>query len=125
MIIGFLFFESQGHSTRPFWIDVTTVIVVGVLPLYSGIQLLRRRYENLKNAMRLICVGGAAAFVLFSAIHLAVPHFAAPQACIIAGEGFIAFVLSGIVWITAWTRWRSRQRKRAPSQDALSCRHAP
>ena len=113
MVLGFLFFELHGGSARPFWIDALTILVVGMLPLCGGIQLLRRRYEALKNSMRLICIGGVAAFALCSMLHLIFPDFAAPQLGVIAGEGLIGAILSGVVWLTAWTRWHSRQQRQA------------
>lgn len=112
MILGFFIFESHGRSTRPFWIDVLTVIAVGVLPLFGGIQLLRRRYEALKNVMGLIGAGCICVFALCSAVHLLFPDFAGPQLGVLAGEGLIAGVLSGVIWVTAWSRWRERQQRK-------------
>jgi len=109
MILGFLFLELQGGSARPFWFDALTVLAVGVLPFWGGIQLLRRRYEALTKAMRFVSISCVAVFALCSAAHLVFPDFAAPQLGAIAGTGLIAALLSGVIWVTAWIRWRSRQ----------------
>jgi hypothetical protein len=58
MVMGFVLFETVRLSqarmppTRPFWIDAATIIEVGMLPLFGGIQFLRERYELLRTAMR-------------------------------------------------------------------------
>lgn len=119
MIFGFLYFELHGGSARPFWIDTLTILVFGALPLCGGIQLLRRRYGALKNAMRLICIGCIVTFVSCSVLHIAFPEFAARQLGVIAAEGILAAIISGVVWLIAWARWRSKQRKHA-NQRTLS-----
>lgn len=111
--LGFLFFESNRHSSRPFWIDALTVIVVGPLPLLSGILLLRRRYELLNRAMRWTCLSCVALFAITCATHLLVPDVAPSQMGVIAAEGLVAAVISGIVWLTAWIRCRTKRRAAA------------
>lgn len=107
MILGFLFFELHGGSERPLWVDGLTVTVAGLLPLGGGIQLLRRRYETLANTMRLICGGALLVFAFCLGAHLLFPDVASSQLGVIAADGLVASILAGLIWLTAWARWRS------------------
>jgi hypothetical protein len=119
--LGFLLFEANRRSSRPFWIDALTIVVVGALPLLSGILLLRRRYELLNRVMRLTCVSCIVLFALCSVSHLLFPEIAPSQLGVIAAAGLVGAAISGMVWVTAWIRCRTKRRaivkSREPSQS--------
>ena len=111
MLYGFLRLRNQG-STRPFWVDLLAVVVVGLIPLWAGILMFRRRYPLVERMVKFACGTCIAGFTLCAASFFTLPkHISAPLS-IVAAASLIGGLLYATVWITIKIACRNQGRER-------------
>ena len=109
MVYGFLRLRYHG-STRPFWIDLLAVVVVGLIPLWAGILMFRRRYAQAERVMKFVCGACIAGFTLCAACFFLLPAHISDPLGVVAAASLIGGLLCATVWITVKVAVRNQRR---------------
>lgn len=99
---------------RSFTLDLQTVLVMGLLPLFGGVLLLMRRYRLLRSIMGWACGGFLALSVLTGAVYFALGRDAPKPIGWLAASGLVGALLSAAIGLVAALRCRAT---RAPAGD--------
>ena len=118
MGLGFLYFMPSGGSPNPFWVDLLTLLVIGVLPSYSGIMLLRRRYRTLTVFMGIVSASCIVVSVLSFASRWLFPRMMSVQLNAVSKDCLIAAIICAVVWVIAWIRWQTRRQAKQDFEEA-------
>lgn len=109
MVYGFLRLRYHG-STRPFWIDLLAVVVVGLIPLWAGILIFRRRYAQAERVMKFMCGTCIAGFALCAASFFLLPAHISDPLGVVAAASLMGVLLCAAFWITVKVVARNQRR---------------
>jgi len=115
--------------TRRFILDLETVVVLGLLPLFGGVLLLMRRHLWLRSVMGWTCGACMALLVLATTVYVFLRHDKPVAIGWLAASGLVGALVSAAIGLVAALRCRAtsgpahdetRGNRRAPESSGSS-----